>query len=70
MRRARRVRPESRCAPGPQLGVFLYECQEAVLTSAIVHASKILPTNRIPEDRRNVALDLVYDRRHEGYDPL
>jgi 5-methyltetrahydrofolate--homocysteine methyltransferase len=50
--------------------VFLYECQEAVLTSAIVHASKILPTNRIPEDRRNVALDLVYDRRHEGYDPL
>ena len=26
--------------------------------------------NRIPEDRREVALDLVYDRRREGYDPL
>ncbi len=50
--------------------VFLHECQEAGLTSAIVHASKILPMNRIPEDRRKVALDLVYDRRREGYDPL
>jgi 5-methyltetrahydrofolate--homocysteine methyltransferase len=50
--------------------VFLHECQEAGLTSAIVHASKILPMNRIPEDRRTVALDLVYDRRREGYDPL
>jgi 5-methyltetrahydrofolate--homocysteine methyltransferase len=50
--------------------VFLHECQEAGLTSAIVHASKIVPMNRIPEDRREVALDLVYDRRREGYDPL
>jgi 5-methyltetrahydrofolate--homocysteine methyltransferase len=50
--------------------VFLHECQEAGLDSAIVHASKIVPINRIPEDQRNVALDLVYDRRREGYDPL
>ncbi|MCW2600710.1 MAG: methionine synthase [Frankiales bacterium] len=50
--------------------VFLHECQRAGLTSAIVHASKILPMNRIPDDQREVALDLVYDRRHEGYDPL
>jgi 5-methyltetrahydrofolate--homocysteine methyltransferase len=50
--------------------VFLHECQEAGLDSAIVHASKILPMNRIPEEQRNVALDLVYDRRREGYDPL
>jgi 5-methyltetrahydrofolate--homocysteine methyltransferase len=50
--------------------VFLHECQEAGLDSAIVHASKILPMNRIPDDRRQVALDLVYDRRREGYDPL
>jgi 5-methyltetrahydrofolate--homocysteine methyltransferase len=49
---------------------FLHECQEAGLDSAIVHASKILPMNRIPEEQRNVALDLVYDRRREGYDPL
>jgi 5-methyltetrahydrofolate--homocysteine methyltransferase len=50
--------------------VFLHECQKAGLSSAIVHASKILPMNRIPEDQREVALDLVYDRRREGYDPL
>ena len=50
--------------------VFLHECQEAGLDSAIVHASKILPINRIPEERREVALDLVYDRRRDGYDPL
>ena len=50
--------------------VFLHECQEAGLDSAIVHACKILPMNRIDEKQREVALDLVYDRRREGYDPL
>jgi 5-methyltetrahydrofolate--homocysteine methyltransferase len=50
--------------------VFLHECVEAGLTSAIVHASKILPMSKIPEEQRAVALDLVYDRRREGYDPL
>jgi len=50
--------------------VFLNECQNAGLDSAIVHASKILPMNKIPEEQRDVALDLVYDRRREGYDPL
>jgi 5-methyltetrahydrofolate--homocysteine methyltransferase len=50
--------------------VFLHECQQAGLTSAIVHASKILPMSKIPEEQRQVALDLVYDRRAEGYDPL
>jgi 5-methyltetrahydrofolate--homocysteine methyltransferase len=50
--------------------VFLHECQQAGLTSAIVHASKILPMNRIPDEQREVALDMVYDRRRDGYDPL
>ncbi|MGF6886987.1 5-methyltetrahydrofolate--homocysteine methyltransferase [Nocardia sp. GAS34] len=50
--------------------VFMHECVEAGLDSAIVHASKILPMSRIPEEQRQVALDLVYDRRSEGYDPL
>jgi 5-methyltetrahydrofolate--homocysteine methyltransferase len=50
--------------------VFLHECRQAGLTSAIVHASKILPSSRIPDEQREVALDLVYDRRREGYDPL
>ncbi|AZI59473.1 methionine synthase [Nakamurella antarctica] len=50
--------------------VFLAECVDAGLDSAIVNSSKILPMSRIPEDRRTVALDMVYDRRREGYDPL
>ncbi len=50
--------------------VFLAEAVEAGLDSAIVHASKILPTARIPQEQLQVALDLVHDRRREGYDPL
>ncbi len=50
--------------------VFLNECVKAGLDSAIVHASKILPMSRIPDEQREVALDLVYDRRRDGYDPL
>jgi 5-methyltetrahydrofolate--homocysteine methyltransferase len=50
---------------------FLNELREAGLTAAIVHASKILPRNRIPDDQWNAALDLIYDRgRREGFDPL
>ncbi len=43
--------------------VFLHECIEAGLDSAIVHAAKISPVARIPEEQRQVALDMVYDRR-------
>ncbi|GAA2949688.1 MULTISPECIES: methionine synthase [Streptomyces] len=50
--------------------VFLDECVKAGLDSAIVHASKILPIARLEEEQVEVALDLVYDRRAEGYDPL
>jgi 5-methyltetrahydrofolate--homocysteine methyltransferase len=50
--------------------VFLHECVEAGLDAAIVHAAKILPLSRIDERAREVCLDLVYDRRREGYDPL
>src|SRR5918912_1558348 len=50
--------------------VFLHEAVKAGLDSAIVHAAKILPMSRIPEDQRQAALDMVYDRRREGYDPL
>jgi 5-methyltetrahydrofolate--homocysteine methyltransferase len=49
---------------------FLHELREAGLTGAIVHASKILPKNRIPDEQWNAALDLIYDRRKEGFDPL
>src|SRR6201986_4862758 len=50
--------------------VFLAECVRAGLDSAIVHASRIMPVNRIPDEQRQVALDLVYDRRRPDYDPL
>ncbi|MFD4873648.1 methionine synthase [Streptomyces sp. NPDC058420] len=50
--------------------VFLDECVKAGLDSAIVHASKILPIARFTEEEVQTALDLVYDRRREGYDPL
>ncbi|MDO8309157.1 MAG: methionine synthase [Actinomycetota bacterium] len=56
--------------------VFLHECVNAGLDSAIVHASKILPMSKIPDEQRHVALDLVYDRRaydadgNVTYDPL
>ncbi|WUI72231.1 methionine synthase [Nocardia sp. NBC_00403] len=50
--------------------VFMHECVQAGLDSAIVHASKILPMARIPDEQRATALDLVYDRRTEDYDPL
>ncbi len=58
--------------------VFLHECVAAGLDAAIVHAAKIIPLARIPEEQRHVAMDLVYDRRgldggagdDKSYDPL
>jgi 5-methyltetrahydrofolate--homocysteine methyltransferase len=56
--------------------VFLHECVEAGLDSAIVHAARIVPMSRIPDEQREVALDLVHDRRRPAtadepaYDPL
>ena len=50
--------------------VFLHECVEAGLDAAIVHAARIMPLSKIPERQRDVCLDLIYDRRRDGYDPL
>lgn len=50
--------------------VFLHEAREHGLDSAIVHASKILPLARIPDEQISVCQDLIYDRRSPGYDPL
>ncbi|MGW1540248.1 methionine synthase [Streptomyces sp. NPDC002309] len=50
--------------------VFLDECVKAGLDSAIVHASKILPIARFDDEQVTTALDLIHDRRREGYDPL
>jgi len=59
--------------------VFLNECVKAGLDSAIVHAARIMPLAKIPEEQRDVALDLIFDRRgtegaladgDDKYDPL
>ena len=59
--------------------MFLHECLEAGLDSAIVHAGRIIPLNRVDPHHRDVCLDLIYDRRgsagaasggRDDYDPL
>ena len=56
--------------------VFLAEAVTAGLDSAIVHPSKITPMARIDEKAKEIALDLIYDRRvfdatgECTYDPL
>jgi 5-methyltetrahydrofolate--homocysteine methyltransferase len=56
--------------------VFLHEATQAGLDSGIIDAAKIVPLASIDDDRRAVALDLVWDRREydaDGnltYDPL
>jgi 5-methyltetrahydrofolate--homocysteine methyltransferase len=60
-------------APGTRQilnSVFLDECVKAGLDAAILHAGKIVPLSRIPEDLLGLCLDLIYDRRRDGYDPL
>jgi len=46
--------------------VLLHELRDAGLTSAIVHASKILPRNKIDDEHWEACVDLIYDRRHES----
>jgi len=55
--------------------VFLHDCVEAGMNSAIVNASKILPLMRFSEHEIDVARELIYDKREFGgdictYDPL
>ena len=50
--------------------VFLHECVIAGLDAAIMHAGRIIPLSRIDAAHQEVCLDLIYDRRRPGYDPL
>jgi len=56
--------------------VFLHEATDAGLDTAIIDAAKILPLASIPEEQRQVAWDLVWDKREYAedgtltYDPL
>ena len=46
--------------------VFLAECVTYGLDSAIVHASKILPLARIPEEQKEVCRALIFDEEVNG----
>jgi 5-methyltetrahydrofolate--homocysteine methyltransferase len=56
--------------------VFLHECIQVGLSSAIVHAARIMPLNQIPKEQLDAALELIYDKRvydaegNVSYDPL
>jgi 5-methyltetrahydrofolate--homocysteine methyltransferase len=56
--------------------VFLHECIQVGLTSAIVHSARIMPLNQIPKEQLDAALELIYDKReydaedNVSYDPL
>jgi 5-methyltetrahydrofolate--homocysteine methyltransferase len=50
--------------------VFLHEAVAAGLDAAIVNISRILPLNRIEPRQLEVARQLIYDERRDGYDPL
>jgi 5-methyltetrahydrofolate--homocysteine methyltransferase len=50
--------------------VFLHLAIEAGLDAAIVNAQRILPMNRMDPRQLEVARQLVFDERRDGYDPL
>jgi 5-methyltetrahydrofolate--homocysteine methyltransferase len=50
--------------------VFLDHAVKAGMSGAIVHVSKIKPLHQIAPEEVEVAEDLIFDRRREGYDPL
>ncbi len=43
--------------------VFLHEAVEAGLDAAIIDVGKIMPLNQIPQDQREMALDLIHNRQ-------
>ena len=50
--------------------VYLDHAVRRGMTGAILHISKIMPLYAIPEREVEVAEDLIFDRRRDGYDPL
>ena len=50
--------------------VFLHYAIEAGLDTAIVNARKILPLYKIDDKGRELARQLIFDERREGFDPL
>ncbi len=50
--------------------VYLHEALEHGLDAAIMNSGKIIPIHKLSDEDLEVTLDLIYDRRREGYDPL
>jgi 5-methyltetrahydrofolate--homocysteine methyltransferase len=50
--------------------IFLAEARKVGLDACIINSKKILPTHSLSAEILKVGLDLIYDRRTEGYDPL
>lgn len=50
--------------------VFLHHAQEAGLTAAIIHGSKIVPLHQIPKVQLQAAQNLLFNRWEDGNDPL
>jgi len=50
--------------------VFLHYAIEAGLDAAIVNAKKILPLYKIDKEGQELARQLIFDERREGFDPL
>ncbi len=49
---------------------FLHFCREAGLSSAIVHASKIMPESQVEPKLWEIARKVIFDERDGEYDPL
>ncbi len=50
--------------------VFLFHAIKAGLDAAILHAGKILPLYQIPQAERELLEKLIFNRQHDGRDPL
>jgi 5-methyltetrahydrofolate--homocysteine methyltransferase len=50
--------------------VFMHTAKGYGLTSAIIHADKILPLHKIPQEQVTACEELIFDNRREGHDPL
>ena len=50
--------------------VFMDHAKRAGLTAAIIHADKIMPLHKVPEDLRSACDQLILDQRQPGHDPL
>jgi 5-methyltetrahydrofolate--homocysteine methyltransferase len=46
--------------------MFLYHCIKAGLDLAIVHPSHVIPVGEIPDDERELAEDLIFNRRPDA----